>query len=147
MIWAILALLGVPLWLCAIGILALVLRNRGLRHRAGDVPVRVLRPGKTRWTRGHGLWVSDVFSWRGSPAAWREELVQVVVATGRTADEGERKALHLLGDEPVVAVLTTADGGTLRVATAAANRGALMGPFRSIPEESAPQAPAASTGG
>lgn len=35
MIWAILAMLGVPLWLCAAGILALVYRNKSLRHRHG----------------------------------------------------------------------------------------------------------------
>lgn len=64
MMWAILALLGVPFWLCAIGILALLIRNRGLRLRAGNVPVRVLQPGRTRWTRAHGVWVSDAFAWR-----------------------------------------------------------------------------------
>jgi hypothetical protein len=48
MIWAILALLGVPLWLCALGIWALLHRNKSLRQRHGDIPVRVLRAGKTR---------------------------------------------------------------------------------------------------
>ena len=52
MIWAILAILGVPLWFCALAILIFVFRNRSLRRRLGDVPVRVLRPGKQRWTRG-----------------------------------------------------------------------------------------------
>ena len=85
MIWAILALLGVPLWLCAAGITIIVFRNRGLRKRHGDIPVRVKRPGKTRWTRGHwtrghGLWVSDVFAWRGSPAAWSEDIRTAVTA-------------------------------------------------------------------
>ena len=47
MIWLILAVLGVPLWLCAVAVLAPVLRNRSLRQRPGDLPVRVLRPGKT----------------------------------------------------------------------------------------------------
>ena len=44
MIWAILAALGVPLWLCAIGIFMLLFNNRRLRKRYGDVPVRVRRP-------------------------------------------------------------------------------------------------------
>ena len=35
MIWAILALLGVPLWLCAAGITMIVFRNRSLRERHG----------------------------------------------------------------------------------------------------------------
>ena len=37
MIWAILALLGVPLWLCAAGITIIVFRNRSLRKRYGDI--------------------------------------------------------------------------------------------------------------
>lgn len=77
MIWAILLLLGVPLWLCALGILALVFRSRALRNRPGNIPIRVLRTGRTRWTRAQGMWISNVFAWRGSPAAWSEDLQAV----------------------------------------------------------------------
>lgn len=127
MIWAVLALLGVPLWLCAAGILALVYRNKSLRQRHGDIPVRVLRAGKTRWTRGHAVWVSDVFAWRGSPAAWREDLFQVTAATvGAFAEES--KKLHRLGDNPAVATLTPAVGPPVRVAVASEHRAALLGP-------------------
>jgi len=131
MIWALLALVGVPLWLCALGILALVYRNRSLRRRHGDITVRVQRTGKTRWTRGHAIWVSDVFAWRGSPAAWREDLVRVVGAHARTATPEERKALNRLGDGPVVATLTTDQDDVLRVAVSAEHRSALSGPFAS----------------
>ena len=57
MIWAILALLGVPLWLCAVGITVIVFRNRGLRKRYGDIPVRVKQPGSAldAWPRGLGI--------------------------------------------------------------------------------------------
>ena len=87
MIWAILALLGVPLWVCAAAITIIIFRNRSLRKRRGDIPVRVKRPGKTRWTRGHAVWVSDVFAWRGSPAAWSEDIVQVTGVRLRSPDE------------------------------------------------------------
>lgn len=129
MIWAILAALGVPLWLCAIGIFMLLFNNRRLRKRYGDVPVRVRRPGKKRWTRGHGIWVSDVFAWRGSPAAWNEELLWVSDATARAADPEERKKLHRLGDEPAIATLAAADGETVEVAAAPEQASALLGPF------------------
>ena len=129
MIWAILAALGVPLWLCALGILVMVLQNRKLRKRHGDIPVRVLRPGKRRWTRGHAVWVSDVFAWRGSPAAWNEDLLQVSGATLRAAGAEERKKLHRLGDDPRVATLVLAEGGSLEVAAAPGQRSALLGPF------------------
>lgn len=68
MIWAILALLGVPLWLCAGGIAVLVFRNRGLRRRAADIPLRLQLDDKGRWHRGRGLWIHDVLGFRGSPA-------------------------------------------------------------------------------
>ena len=132
MIWAILAMLGIPLWLCAIGILTLVFQNRRLRKRPGNVPIRVLRPGRSRWTFGHGVWVSDVFAWRGSPAAWREDLVQVSGASLRAADVEERKKLHRVGDQPVIATFELAEGGTLDVATGAEHRSALLGPFADV---------------
>lgn len=131
MIWAVLALVGVPLWLCALGILALVYRNKSLRQRQGDIPVRVLRAGKARWTRGHAVWVSDVFAWRGSPAAWREDLFQVTAATVGALEPEESKKLHRLGDNPAVATLTPDVGEPVRVAVACEHRAALLGPYGS----------------
>lgn len=129
MIWAILALLGVPLWLCALGILALVLRSRALRNRPGNIPVRVLRTGRTRWTRAQGVWISNVFAWRGSPAAWSEDLQAVKGVRRRSADPDERKKLRRLDGEPALVVLSTADGETLTVAASAEHAAALPGPF------------------
>ena len=129
MIWAILAALGVPLWLCALGILMLVVQNRRLRKRYGDIPVRVRRPGKKGWTRGHAIWVSDVFAWRGSPAAWDEDLLQVNEVTLRDADAQERKKLRRLGEHPAIATLALPHGETVDVATGSEQRAALLGPF------------------
>ena len=128
-IWAILALIGVPLWLIAIALLMMFFRNRKLRKRPGNIPVRVLRPGKKRWTSGHGLWVSDVFAWRGSPAAWDEDLFQVDGASLRIAGGEEQKKLHRIGDDPAVASFALADGTSLEVATRHEHRSALAGPF------------------
>jgi hypothetical protein len=129
MIWAVLALLGVPLWLCALGILALLYRNKSLRQRHGDIPVRVLRAGKTHWTRGHAVWVSDVSAWRGSPAAWNEDLLLVTGARAGALEPGELKKLHRLGDNPTVATLTPDGGEPVRVAVASEHRAALLGPY------------------
>jgi hypothetical protein len=120
MIWVILAAVGVPLWLCALAITTLVLRNRSLRKRGGDVPCRLRRePGK-RWIRGHAMWVHDVLAFRGSPAAWKEDLVWVTEIALRPAREEDGK-LRRLGDAPVVAILTLAEGGTIQVAVDAAH--------------------------
>jgi hypothetical protein len=135
MIWAILALLGVPLWLCVIGFLVLIHNNRKLRKRHGDIPVRVRRPGKKRWTRGHAIWVSDVFAWRGSPAAWNEDLLHVSGVTLRTPDPEERKKLHRLGDDLAIATLAIVEGETLEVAAGSEERSALLGPFLTVTEQ------------
>jgi len=128
MVWAILLLVGVPLWLCAAAIGVLVLRNRSLRKRAGNVPARLrAAPGK-RWTRGHGLWVHDVWAFRGSPAAWSEKLVWVSDVTIRRATADEAEKLRGLGENPTVAVLAY-DGGTMEVAASAEHRARLIGPF------------------
>jgi hypothetical protein len=128
-IWAILIFLGIPLWFCAVGILLLVRNNSSLRKRPGNVPVRVKPPGKTRWVAGHAVWVHDVFAFRASPAAWRELLVWVNGAVARETTAEEAKKLHRLGDDKVVAVLSSAGVGTIEVAARAEHRDALLGPY------------------
>jgi len=120
------------LWLCAIAVLTLVMRNRALRKRPGNVPVRVRREGKSRWMPGHALWVSDVFAYRGSTAAWKEGLFRVSAASERPANAEERKHLRRVGDEPVIARLTFDDGRTthqIDIAARATNARTLLGPY------------------
>jgi hypothetical protein len=133
MIWAILVLLGVPLWLCAGGIIYVVLTNRQLRKRPGDVPVRVKQPGSSRWKRGHAIWISDVLAWRGSPAAWNEELLQVASLEVRSPNVEEAKKLRRLGEAFTVGTLTSVDGGSYELATDAEHGRALLGPFAGTP--------------
>lgn len=103
---------------------------RSVRKRRGDIPVRVLRAGKTRWLSGHAVWISDVFAWRGSPAAWSEGLARVMAVTMVAADPPEPKRLHGLGDDPLVANMITEEGSKLRVAVASANHAVITGPFK-----------------
>jgi hypothetical protein len=125
---ALLALLGVPLWFCAIAISVLLLRNRSLRKRRGNIPARIrMAPGK-RWIRGHGLWVHDVWAFRGSPAAWNEKLVWVTGAHVRATTDEEAKKLHRLDERPVIVMLQTEEG-TIEIAGAAQNRTLLLGPY------------------
>ena len=132
MIWVILAVLGVPLWLCALAIIAVVLRNRSLRKRAGDVPARARLPGKKHWVRGHGTWVHDVFAFRGSPAAWREHLLWVESAALVPASETDQKKLRRLGTGFVIARFHHPDGEPADFATAAEHSSALMGPLATV---------------
>jgi hypothetical protein len=132
MIWAILALLGVPLWLCGIGILVLVFRNRMLRKRPGSLPVRVRAEGKGHWHPGHGIWVHDVFAFRGSPAAWKESLDQVGSVSTHPASGEEKKGLHRLGEDVVVATFELVPKGSLELAARAEHAALLLGPFAKV---------------
>ena len=129
MIWIVLAAVVVPPWLCATAIFVLVKRNSWLRNRPGNIPVRIRPPGKERWLPGHGVWVHDVFAFRGSPAAWKEALLWVSGATVRPATEEERKKLRRIGDEPVVASFALAGGGAIEFAARAEDHAELMGTF------------------
>jgi hypothetical protein len=80
----------------------LILRNRGLRKRAADIPLRLRVDAKARWHRGHGMWVHDVLGFRGSPAAWNEALLWATRGTARelTSEEAHKfRRLH----QPVAA--------------------------------------------
>ena len=130
MIWIVLAAIGVPLWLCAAAVLSILIRNRKLRTRGGDVAVRRRSPGETRWIRGHGVWVHDVFAFRGSPAMWSESLFWVAEASTRgVADPGEAKKLRRLGEHPAIVLLTTEDAATVEFAAPADRAVDLLGPF------------------
>jgi hypothetical protein len=83
------------------------------------------------------VWISDVFAWRGSPAAWSEGLIQVIAASVSPASPEEQKRLHRLGEDPVVATMVTDESTTLRVAVASRDGAAVLGPFQSTPTQNA----------
>lgn len=134
MIWVILAMLGVPLWLIAIALLVLVLRNRGLRKRAANIPMRLRTDPEGRWRRGHGVWVHDVLAFRGSPAAWDESLLWVTDATVRELTPEEAHKFRRL-DDPVAVTLTQADGPPADAVTTGQHRQLLLGPSHPSTEQ------------
>lgn len=125
MVWAIMAFLGVPIWMIVGGILTLLWRNRSVRKRPGNIQCRMsAEPGK-RWRRGNGIWVHDVFVFTASPWAWNEEPMWVKQSEVRspTAEEGDK--LKRLGDKPVVAEFLTEGGGKVTFAVKAGEKEAL----------------------
>jgi hypothetical protein len=127
-IWAVLVLLGVPLWLCAAGILVLVLRNRGLRKRPHDIPMRLRVLPDGRWRRGHGLWAHDVLAFRGSPATWAESLLWVSGATSRELTAEEAHKLRRL-DSPMAVTLAVDGKPAAHAVTSRQHLPLLLGPY------------------
>jgi hypothetical protein len=82
-IWAILAIVGVPLWVIVGGMSYMLPLERHLRHREADVLVRIRRALGKRWRRGHALWVGQVPAYRGGLSSWSESLDWIRSATLR----------------------------------------------------------------
>jgi hypothetical protein len=127
--WALVPAIAAPLALCAAAIAIILYRNRRLRRRPGNVPVRLRRPGTTRWLPGHAVWAHDVFAVRAAPAAWKEALLWVADVRIRPANAEERKRLHRIGERPVISVFELASGGLIEVAARDEHADALLGPF------------------
>ncbi len=138
MIWVILACLGVPLWLCAFGLSVLIVRNRTLRHRRGNLKVRRRSSGKSRWMRGYGVWVRDVFAFRGSPAAWTESLVCVREVVMLVPSEADCKKLRRLGAPPAMVRFIDDDGAPVDFVAASEHALDLLGPFAATAAGKAP---------
>jgi hypothetical protein len=96
--------------------LALLARYYMLVRRAGNIPVRMRRAGKTKWSRGHAVWVHDVFAFRASPAAWYESLSWVAETQQRAPTQEERRRLHRLGDDMAIGTFCLNDGVSVDVA-------------------------------
>lgn len=133
MLWVLLVFLGVPLWLCAVGITVLVLRNRSMREREEDIPLLLRHTGSSRWRRGHGIWIHDVLAFRASPAGWAVELLWVQHVASRKPTGNELHELRRLGDSPTIVTLTTDDDANVEIAIAGADADSALGPFAATP--------------
>ena len=127
--WLILALLGIPLWLCAIALIALVLRKRSPRKHSRGIAVRVRsEPGK-RWVSGRATWINDMFVFSARPAVLRERAVWVTGAQARGASPEEVRALRRVAADPIVGIFALAEGRRIQVAAAPRHAQALLGPY------------------
>ena len=135
MIVALLAALGIPLWLVIAIAVHLVRQRRWVRSRPGTFGCAMRRTAgeaqdtSEKWRRGYALWVREVLAFRSGQSLSRESLFAVdgVGARGvRRASPGEVKRL---GPEPAVIALRIAGGGAVEVAAHAEDRGLAVGPF------------------
>jgi hypothetical protein len=109
------------------GLLGLVMRYRTVRRRHGNIPVRMRRAGKKRWSRGHAVWVHDVLAFRASPAAWYESLLWVTDIYERAPTSEDRRRLRRLGKDMAVGTLRLNDGTLAQVAARRQYAPALFG--------------------
>src|SRR4051812_26773980 len=114
MIWAILVLLGVPLWL-VIGVIGGTLWSRHQFHRQhGVFPLALRKPGNDKWPRlpAYGRVISDVFVVNRGVALQRTLIhrvvgadVLVVTTSPKRIEDAVGRALELDdGDELEVAL-------------------------------------------
>jgi hypothetical protein len=132
MLIALLAVLGVNLIVVA-GLLIVVLgRRRWVHHRPGVFPGAIrVTAGKhdgvgSKWRRGYGRWVRDVFVWTKKPFLFRNELVAIDgLQAKRAAHDGEIKRM---GDSPAVIELV-ADGAVIQIAVHGKDQQLVLGPY------------------
>jgi hypothetical protein len=138
MLIALLAVLGVNLWVI-VGLLAAVLARKrwvsrlpgafkgAIRVTDGDLPGL-----RTKWKRGYGHWVRDILVWTKAPFLLRNELVLADALAGeaRNARPGE---VRRLGKLPAVVPLVVDGGARIEVAASAEARERASGPFTEGP--------------
>jgi hypothetical protein len=134
MLIALLAVLGVDLWVVVVLLAVVLTRRRWVSRQPGAFKgaIRVTEgevPGLgTRWRRGYGRWVRDILVWTRAPFLFRNELVlaEALAGEARAAEPGE---VRRLGKDPAVVRLVVDGGARVEVAASAGGRAQVPGPF------------------
>lgn len=131
MIWALLAVLGVPLWLVAGMLLAVLVTRRRITHGPGVFKARVkigagALPGlKEKWSAVHAVWVHDVLLlFKGLSRARVQPLpVAAIVQGPQPLAQSQVKGL---GEAPQAMRLRLDSGAEVTVAVSAASEAAVL---------------------
>jgi hypothetical protein len=132
MLIALLVVLGVDLAVVAAFAALVFARRRWLKRQPGEFlgAIRVsdgdIDGLSSKWKRGSGRWVRDVFVWTRGPLMLRNELVPV----DRLSREHPAHPAHVkrLGDKPTV-IEFASNGANFEVAARADHRTLVTGPF------------------
>lgn len=125
MIWATLALIGIPIWLIAIVLLA-VFRNRNKVRSNPDIFAYKLKTGDG-WQRkkGYARWVSDVLIFHAGIALIRTNAFQIAATRVPTETAPPTKGL---GEDPAVIEVTYEGGKIATIAVEAQKVDMAIGP-------------------
>ena len=134
MLIALLAVLGVDLYVIVVLLVVVLTRRRWVSRQPGAFKgaIRVTDgdvPGlSAKWKRGYGRWVRDILVWTKAPFLFRNELVPADALAGeaRAAQPGE---IRRLGRHPAVVPLIVDGGARIEVAASADRQERLPGPL------------------
>jgi hypothetical protein len=113
MIWALLAILGVPIWLI-IGLLASIgMSRRAFKQEPGVFKIRVRARNSDKWPRGasYGRFVSDVLVVNRGAAFLRTEIGAIEAVSKIDIGDGPKKQAGAVGR-----LVTLEDGSTRELA-------------------------------
>ena len=127
MLWALLAILGVPIWLLVGVLVSVLLSRRSVQHQAGVFAFNVRDEGATTWPRQvvYGRRVRDVLVTNRGAALLRTEFHAVDGVADLALDDRPKRPADAVGR-----LVTLADGRQIEVAVSAGDAehvDALMG--------------------
>jgi hypothetical protein len=131
---ALLALLGVDLWVILVLLVGTLSRRRWVARQPGAFKgaIRVTHgPAsgrKAKWQGGYGRWVRDILVWTRAPFLFRNELILVQGLAGSPRSVST-KEVKRLGKQPIVVPLSVDEGGQIEVAVSAEKEHLAPGPF------------------
>jgi hypothetical protein len=139
MIWALLALLGVDLWIIVTGLAIVLLRRRAVKRAPDAFKGKIrLTEGEIdglsrRWKGGYGRWVRDVLVWHKAPFLFRTMLIPVDGADSSGSHAAGRREVSRLGKHPVIVALLAERHSRVCVAARDEDRDRALGPFALAP--------------
>lgn len=134
MLIALLAVLGVDLWVILVLLAGAFSRRRWVSHQPGAFKgaIRVIEgdvPGLgPKWRRGYGRWVRDILVWTKTPFLFRNQLVlaDAPIGEARDAKPGE---VRRLGKHACVVPLLAEGDARIEIAASADAKDRVLGPF------------------
>ena len=129
MIWALLALLGVPIWLIVGALTTASVSRRSFRRSEGAFPLRLREASDSKFRRkAYGRWVHDVLMVNKGIAL---VLTTPYGVRSLKRHQGVKGPIKGLGDDTLVFDLLTEEGSSVVIAIAAEHRDLGVGPFGS----------------
>ena len=115
MIWALLAILGVPIWLIIGILIGVLMSRRAFKQKPGVFEVRVRAQNSDKWPRSasYGRVVSDVFVVDHGVALLRTEIGAIKAVSEIDIGDGPKKPADAVGR-----LVTLDDGSSREVAVA-----------------------------